>query len=317
MTDPVEAGAQNGVLESALRWHTATARPDCDWDAFTIWLEEDPAHRRAYAEVAELEAQLARQRFVLQQQLRDVPVPTSRRWWSGAAAAAVLLAALFIGWQRLPWHAPAAREYVARGETLPVAMEAGVKFTLAPGSRIRVSGGHQEQMDLTGTAYFDVPHDPGRTLRIAAGGYVVRDIGTRFEVSSAGGELKVAVAEGAVAVDLPGAAQQVRVAAGQLLLVSGAPLRAEYASIAGDDVAGWRAGRLVFHNEPLTLVAAQIGLHAGQTVTVDEAIAQRRFSGVLTVGDGSQLAARLGEIMGLAVQVHGNVVHLAAADTLR
>jgi transmembrane sensor len=315
MTDP-ESGAQSGVLESALRWHGATAQQDCDWDAFTIWLEADPAHRRAYAEVAELEAQLVRQRSVLQQQLRDVAAPTSRRWWSGAAAAAVLLAALFIGWQSLPLHAPAAREYVARGETLPVNLAAGVKFTLAPGSRIRVSGGHQEQMDLTGTAYFDVPHDPRRTLAIAVGGYVVRDIGTRFEVSGAGGELKVAVAEGEVAVDLPGAAQHARVVAGQQLLVSGAPLRAEYASIAGDDVAGWRAGRLVFRNEPLTLVAAQIGLHAGQVVTVDEAIAQRRFSGVLTLGDGSQLAARLAEIMGLTVQVRGNSVRLAAADTL-
>ncbi|HXC58664.1 MAG TPA: FecR domain-containing protein [Steroidobacteraceae bacterium] len=317
MTDAVESGAQAGVLEAALRWHAATVNADCDWDAFTLWLEADPAHQRAYAQVAELEARLAQQRPVLQQQLREAPAPGSRRWWGGAAAAAVLLATLFFGWQRLPLNASVAQDYVAGGEALAMALDAGVKVTLAPGSRIRVSGHHQEKMDLTGTAYFDVPHDPGRTLAIVAGGYVVHDIGTRFEISSAAGELKLAVAEGEAAVDLPGAEQQVRVAAGQQLLVSGAPLRAEYASIAGDDVAGWRAGRLVFHNEPLTLVAAQVSLHAGRAVTVDEAIAQRRFSGVLTVGDGSQLAARLGEIMGLAVQVRGNAVHLAAADSRR
>ena len=317
MTDPVDSGAQGGVLEAALRWHAATVKADCDWDAFTLWLEADSAHQQAYAQVAELEARLARQRPVLQQQLRDVAAPSGRRWWGGAAAAAALLVALFMGWQHLPLHRAAVQEYAAHGAALPVRLAAGVQLTLAPGSSIRVSGQHQQQMDLTGTAYFDVPHDPGRALAIVAGGHVVHDIGTRFEVSSAAGELKVAVAEGEVSVDLTGASQQVRVAAGQQLLVSGAPPRAEYASIAGDDVAGWRSGRLVFHNEPLTLVAAQIGLHAGQAVTVDQTIAQRRFSGVLTVGDGSQLAARLGEIMGLVVQVRGNAVHLAAADTER
>lgn len=317
MTDRVETGAQDGVLEAALRWHAATAHPGCDWDGFTSWLEQDPAHQRTYAEVAELEAQLAGQRPALRAQLREAPAAARRRWWGAAAAAAAVFAALFMGWQRSPWNAPAVREYVARGELLPVGLQGGVRFTLAPGSRMRVSGRHQEQMDLTGTAYFDVPHDPARTLAIAAGGYVVRDVGTRFEIDSAGSELKVAVAEGEVAVDLPGAAQKVRVTGGQQLLVSGAPLHAEYASIAGDEVAGWRAGRLVFHDEPLTLVAAQLSLHAGQAVTVDASIAQRRFSGVLMVGDGSQLAARLGEIMGLVVQVRGNAVHLSAAVSQR
>ena len=51
--------------------------------------------------------------------------------------------------------------------------------------------------------------------------------------------------------------------------------------MAAEDVAGWRDGRLVFRNEPLSLVAQQIGRHAGVTVTVDPVIADRRFSGVL------------------------------------
>jgi ferric-dicitrate binding protein FerR (iron transport regulator) len=73
----------------------------------------------------------------------------------------------------------------------------------------------------------------------------------------------------------------------------------------------------VFRNEPLSLVAGQIGPHAGVTVAVDPAIANRRFSGVLAIGDGSQLVARLGEIMGLAVVPRGAVVHLSAVDSRR
>jgi transmembrane sensor len=68
----------------------------------------------------------------------------------------------------------------------------------------------------------------------------------------------------------------------------------------------------VFRNEPLSLVAGQIGPHAGVTVAVDPAIADLRFSGVLAIGDGSQLVERLGEIMGLAVEPRGDAVQLSA-----
>jgi len=187
----------------------------------------------------------------------------------------------------------------------------GTRIELAPGSHMIVSGRHREQIALEGSAYFDVPHDPSRQLVVRAGDYAVRDIGTRFEVFGAGRELKVAVAEGNVTVALPGGGDA-RVAEGQQLIVAGLPAVAEYASIAPEDVAGWRSGRLVFRNEPLSLVAGQIGPHAGMTVSLDPAIADRRFSGVLAIGDGSQLVARLGEIMGLAVEPRGDTVHLSA-----
>jgi transmembrane sensor len=114
-------------------------------------------------------------------------------------------------------------------------------------------------------------------------------------------------------VDLPGGAGSVQVNAGKRLLVSGESPVAEYASIAATEVAGWRDGRLVFHNEPLSMVVQQIGPHAGVNVTVDAAIAARRFSGVLAIGDGSQLVSRLEEIMGLVGQREAADVHLSAA----
>ena len=195
-----------------------------------------------------------------------------------------------------------------------MALADGTRIVLAPGSHMVVSGRNQDQIQLEGSAYFDVPHDPSRELVISVGDYAVRDIGTRFEVFGAGRNLKVAVAEGNVTVGLPGG-RDTRVSEGQQLIVAGEPPVAEYASIAAEDVAGWRSGRLVFRNEPLSLVVGQIGPHAGVTVAVDPAIADRRFSGVLAIGDGSQLVERLGEIMGLAVQPRGDAVQLSAVDT--
>jgi len=313
---------EDEVMQAALAWHAATLRGDCDWDAFTRWLEQETAHQAAYADVALIEDRIARHRPALQQSqavLQDQVDRAgarrrSRPWLAAAMAAGVLGVALMLGWNRLPFSSPSGIEYQTLAATRPVALADGTRIVLAPGSHMMVSGRNQDQISLEGSAYFDVPHDPARTLVISVDGYVVRDIGTRFEVFGAGRNLKVAVAEGSVTVGLPGG-RDTRVSEGQQLIVSGEPAVAEYASIAAQDVAGWRSGRLVFRNEPLSLVAGQIGPHAGVTVAVDPAIADRRFSGVLAIGDGSQLVERLGEIMGLAVEPRGDAVQLSAVGT--
>jgi transmembrane sensor len=308
-----ESGLADGVLQAAQAWHAATQRGDCDWDAFTTWLEEDAAHPQAYAQVAALEAQLEQHRPALRAQLgQNGPARKRRAWPVAMAAALVLGVAVALTWNRMPFRAPPPQEYTAQAGMLQIPLGQGVQVTLASGGHIRVSGPHRERVELTGMAYFDVAHDPQRTLYVMSGGSVVRDIGTRFEVFGSSGMLMVAVAEGSVSVDLPGESPDARLVAGQRLMMSGTPLRAEYASIAAGDVADWRTGRLVIHDEPLSLVAAKISVYSGTSVTVDPAIAARRFSGVLVTGDGSQLATRLAEIMGLAVQPRGDAVHLAA-----
>jgi transmembrane sensor len=320
MTDSFDNPAHDeAVMQAALAWHAATTRGDCDWDGFTGWLEQDPAHQQAYADVALLEDRIARHLPALQQ-AQTVAAPArrtrSRRWLAAALAAGILGVTVMLGWNPLPFTSPAAQEYQTLAAAQPVALADGTRIVLAPGSHMVVSGRNQDQIALEGAAYFDVPHDPARELVIRVGDYAVRDIGTRFEVFGGGRELKVAVAEGSVSVALPGG-RDARVVEGQQLVVSGEPAAAKYASIAADDVAGWRSGRLVFRNEPLSLVAGQISPHAGVTVAVDPAIAGRRFSGVLAIGDGSQLVARLGEIMGLAVQPRGDAVYLSAGDAGR
>lgn len=307
------------IMEQALRWHAATARDDCDWERLTQWLETSPLHQRAYDEVALLEDRIARQR----QQLRDaagIAAPSrlrasrrSRGWWSFAAAASLVIAVLIAG-RPLLFRTGGEEIVVAEaGSSRAVLLDGGVQVVLAPGSTLQISGRHDRRIRLDGAAWFDVPHDPRRELLIEAGPYQVRDIGTRFEMLSAAGQFKVAVAEGELSVVLPGLAQPASVRAGQHLLVAGSPPIAEYGDVAAEDVAGWRTGRLVFRNEPLSMVAAQLGRHAGVTVTVDPSIAQRRFSGVLVIGDGSQLVSELGGIMGLSEQRAGSVVHLSAA----
>jgi transmembrane sensor len=317
----MDGSTDEQVMQAAIRWHESSARGDCDWDAFTAWLEADPAHQQAYADVALVDDQLSRHRAALAAETQREPrarmhQPPSRlrRAWPVATAAALAAFAVVLGWPLLPVARLSPQDYQASAAApRDIVLEDGSHIVLAPGSSLRVSGRRQDHVDLEGVAYFDVPHVPGRTLVVAAGGFAIRDIGTRFEVFSGGHELKVAVAEGSVTVDLPGGAGSLQVPAGKRLLVTGRKPVAEYASIEGRDVASWREGRLVFHDEPLSMVVQQISPHAGLAVTVDSTIAARRFSGVLLIGDGSQIVSRLEEIMGLAARRDAAAVHLSAA----
>jgi transmembrane sensor len=310
-----ERDGDEGVLQAALRWQESIARGDCDWEAFTLWLEADVAHQQAYDDVALLDDQLLRHRTELQHKALAAGKlrPLWRTWTAAALVAVLAVIALWVALPLQPFAGLRAQSYQAStAQSRSIVLDDGSQIQLAPGSSVRISGWRQNRVDLRGAAYFDVPHDPQRTLVVTAGEYSIRDIGTRFEVVSAEHALKVAVAEGSVLVDLPGGSGSAQVNAGNRLLVSGASPVAEYETMASDDVAGWRNGRLVFHNEPLALVVQQISAHAGVAVTVDAAIAERRFSGVLVIGDGSHLVSRLGEIMGLAMVHEAAGVHLSA-----
>jgi transmembrane sensor len=308
MNGPVEQPDEDVMLQAA-RWHAAASRPDCDWQLFTEWLEASPRHRDAYDEVALLEDRIAR----LAPALAELPArQPRRRVWLAAAMAAGLVLFAVLGYRALsPQLLGRPRMLAAAAHaTNAVVLDGGVKVLLAPGSTLAVSGRHDSRLVLGGDAWFDVPHDPRRELVIDAGGYQVRDIGTRFEVVSAGKVLKVSVAEGDVGVVMPGRDAPVPVHEGQRLLVAGDPAIAEYGAVAAADVAGWREGRLVFRNEPLSVVAPQLARHSGLAVTVDPLIAQQRVSGVFSIGDGSQLVAQFAQILALGTEMDGAAVRL-------
>jgi transmembrane sensor len=297
------------LLLQAGRWHAATSRPDCDWQLFTEWLEASPRHREAYDVVALLDERVARLAPAL---AARVPSQPRRRPWLAAAMAAGVVLFAVLGYRGLsPLVVGNPRTLAAAAHaTNSVMLDGGVQVVLAPGSTLAVAGRHDSRLTLTGDAWFEVPHDPRRELVISVGDYQVRDIGTRFEVVSAGKVLKVSVTEGELGVQMPGRDSTVPVRAGQRLLVAGDPAIAETGAVAAADVAGWREGRLVFRNEPLSVVAPQLARHSGLAITLDPLIAQQRVSGVFSIGDGSQLVAQFAQIVALRTEPDGAAVRL-------
>lgn len=307
------------ITEAAARWHGLQGGDEMDWDRFTLWLEADPRHRAAFDGIALLDADIESQRLPIIEHLNSRmhgAQRTTRSWLGGmvaGVAAAAAAVALFVGLPRADHHAAVMTVRTQRGQTREVALRDGSRVTLGPASRLSVGGSDQNRLEIAGSAYFDIPHRPGRDVAIKANDLTIHDIGTCFEIDAGGSGTRVSVGEGAVAVSSAGVSGSVTVAAGRSLLLVRSGTSAQVASIRASDVASWRRGALVYEAAPLTLVADDISRYAARPITVDPAIAARRFSGVLSIGDGSKLAADVAAIMALRARPVGNGVRLESA----
>lgn len=139
-----------------------------------------------------------------------------------------------------------------RGQQLEQDLPDGSRIALDAQGRaeLRYYAGRREVALLAGSAFFSVAADAGRPFVVEALGARVTVVGTRFEVAVGdAGELRVAVEEGHVQVQAPGAAQQ-DLHAGDALRWSPAD-GVERASSPGE-VAPWRSGWLDFRHVPLS-----------------------------------------------------------------
>ena len=302
------------IDEAAARWHLQ--QDDAlDWDGFTRWLEADPRHREAFDAIALIDARIDEALPTLRRMVReDAETPVLRRRhrpyrWAiagSALAGAAALGVIFLPGSRPP--SPAIYR-TAPGEVRDVRLADGSSVALSPGSVLGASqrGG---PVTLNGSATFDVRHDPGRLLVIRAGGYEIRDIGTRFDVAISGAILRVAVTEGSVAVRSLTADGEVQVSAGKVLTAidpRSAPVITPIGTMA---TGGWRSGRLVYDDVPLGLVVADITRSTGRRVLIDSTSAKRRFSGVLATGSRDKMVGALSELTGLRKRAEHDAIRL-------
>jgi transmembrane sensor len=113
--------------------------------------------------------------------------------------------------------------HVPFGSKYELTLPDGVQVTLNAGSTLRypiTGAGHQRRVELTGQAFFNVPHDPQHPFIVETGGRQIEVLGTQFAVRNYPGESlqtvilqkgKVKVHSGKQIVELhPGQEAQVR-----------------------------------------------------------------------------------------------------------
>lgn len=297
----------------AARWHLAQANDDMDWTAFTEWLEADPRHREAYDAIALLDARIDAARPMLSRLLAtDSERRAHRVPWAWTAIAAVFVAAIAIGiglMDTRPGRMPDTAAYrTPIGQPRDLRLADGSVAMLAPGSVLRVSPSRDVAMTLDGKAFFDVRHDPVHPLVVRAGGYEIRDVGTRFEISTSDGMVRIAVAEGRVMVRSPKATGEIEVTAGKALTLAGSTGAAEMRPARSESIGAWRRGALVYDDVPLALVVADIARSTGHPVTVDRIAARRGFSGVIAPGSREAMVGALSEMTGLKTRTDGDAI---------
>ena len=305
--------ASDGTIqEQALDWAVRAGDPAfADWEAFTLWLEADPAHARAYDEVTAAvtdAAGLAAASGPANDDIVEEYAPalqaaqagSGRMWLGGAVAACVALVGavwMFQGERRDLYTVE-----TALGETRAVTLDAGTRIELAGGTTVVFDRRDHRFAQLDkGQALFTVRHDEANPFAVRVGDKQLVDIGTVFDVRHDDEGLSVAVSEGAVQFDPSGA--DVRVSPGEVLRSTAATY--SVSKIAPAQVGEWREGRLTFEAASPAEVAAQLKRATG----IDYAAApggSGAVSGSILIAPLRKDPAAIGPLLGLSVEAQAN-----------
>jgi transmembrane sensor len=300
------------IREQAVAWAVRTGEPAFeDWDAFTAWLEEDPAHARAYDEVLAAVADAAEALPPLPPaQNDDEPsFPTRRRRWLGGAIAASVAVVVALGvWQARP--ATYAIE-TAPGEVRVVELDGGDRIALAGASRIVLDRRNPRTASLEqGQALFTLDHDPDAPFTLSVGEDTLVDVGTIFDVRHTPEGMALAVSEGAVVFNP--ARQNVRVSPGQRLTSATGSDQYRLSAVPAGEVGEWREGRLTFQDTRLEDVALDLSRLTGVEFTVAAPSADRRVSGSLVIDPVRRDPRALSALLGVAVRHNGEAWEIGA-----
>lgn len=303
-------------LEAAIAWTIRLRHGSAgDWQAFTAWLEADPAHLPAWEQVSLADDELG---ALPRHKARPAAATTpprgggaSRRWVLGGGLAAALAGVVAVV------TLPGASTYAV--ETAP-----GVRrsVVLADGSRLDLNGGTKLVLDRAnprfarierGEALFTIVHDAARPFEVRAGRAVLQDLGTVFDVVHEQGTLRVAVADGAVMYNPAG--ERVRLDPG-MKLTDGPGGRVLVGAVDPATVAGWKIGRLSYTATSLAGVAADLSRNTGVPVVATPAVARRSFTGVIMLDpDREVLFGRVAALMGVRAVRAGDGWTLTEGDS--
>ena len=301
------------MREAAHAWRVLMADKPSDDDRrnFKLWLDERPEHRAAYARATTLWRAMGALDLERRRQRRSrIAV------WAGGAAAACFAALLIVTPhnQRLEEEPASRRLQTAQGELRTITLDDQSEVTLGGDSEIRITYSSAERRAslVRGDAYLDVAKDTSRPFLVRAGGIEIRVVGTAFSVRQSGNGTAVEVSEGRVRVSGASAhaSKKERDDTSEAMLTAGQTLRANLrgelsvaGTVAADNVAAWRTGRLIFNGTPLRDVVRTLDRYSasrielGYTPRDSEAI-----SATLRADDIDASLAMLSEIFGLQVE---------------
>lgn len=288
-TPEAELVHDDPIVDEALEWFARLRNETADAQtraAFERWRAQSPRHAQEYRD---LEAMWGSTSFrQATESLRDhrleapreAPPRVARRWIARAAAV-VLLAmgasqypALMLRWQ--------ADYSTDAGDRRMVRLPDGSTMILDTASAVAVDfeGGRRQVRLLEGRAFFDVKHDPDHPFRVAGRFEETEARGTAFSVRSGEDEDRVILERGRVDIArLARRADHVDLAPGEKVVATKDALSAVTTLDPGDDLA-WLDGRIIFEDQPLSHVLAELRrYYKGAVLVMDHRIDRQLVTG--------------------------------------
>ena len=285
--------------EAALDWLVRTNDPDFDgWDEFTTWLEASPVNADAYHRLAASEAEM-----LPLVEVRDSPIERPDRRFGQRRLAAAASVAIFVAAATavvVPRLTPVEHSTGA-GEIRTIALGGTDQLVMNGDTRLALSGWDRRTVQLEqGQVLLRLRDAEQGKVELVSGDLQLIDVGTVFEVARDGTDTRVLVSEGAVIADPTGA--QLKIAAGQRLdTEDGAQvLKATPADVSS--VGSFESGQLVYLDEPLENVVADLRRSAGIDISADPSISGRRFSGTLSIREVRRDPQSLGPLLGVSIE---------------
>jgi transmembrane sensor len=318
------------TLDQAVEWRLRLESPhvgEADWLAFDAWLSEGPEQAAAFDSALKVAADVRAAAGSLRATAAVIPFPKAavappkprrRGLYAGlAAAAAALVAVLAVP----AWQAARPTVYETRaGERRTVTLKDGSRVDLNGSSRLAVRYPRGERLaTLDGEAVFDVAKDPEHPFLITAGDRQVRVVGTQFDVRRREGRLSVVVARGVVEVapvrDAVG--PTLRLTAGHRLdHIEGAG-DGQVSAVVAEEALGWRTGRLIYRNAPMSDVVADLNAQFERPITLSDGAGDLRFSGVLLLDDQTAVVRRLSQLAPISSTATQNEIVLRSVAPAR
>ncbi|WP_018901022.1 FecR family protein [Rhizobium sp. 2MFCol3.1] len=273
MHDPIgksqqaSANASRSAAEWFARLLDDSATPN-DLADFRAWLEADPSHAAAYADI---------ERLWLGAGMvpdRSEPVRLSRRKLLKTGGALLVVASSALATAAYMRPLPADFR-TGKGETRTVTLPDGSTAELSTASAISLAYTATQRVVtlVEGEAFFTVASDSSRPFVVSAGTLKTVALGTQFSVSEEDDRIIVAVAEHSVRVSSPFEATEVQ--EGQSVVFANDRISKPSETDVGSRLS-WRDGKLVFISTPLEdAVRALSKWRRGKMIVMDSGLARR------------------------------------------
>ncbi len=280
---------------------------------FEAWHARSPIHQAQFRDVERfwqtldgLTGQVTREKHT--STLGDFVTRGAPAWasglqshWSAIAATFLIVVTTMLLWSTLTGRLSDYKTAPGEQKSVPLADGSTVFLNTHSAFSVNLSE-HRRSLTLTqGEALFEVAHDIERPFEVIADGWIVRAVGTTFNIDRRADKITVTVIDGAVrllhdndAWDIP---VGYRVAYDKHHIVN------ELESVDVLKITEWRTGEFSFTDMPLTVIVEELNRYRpGRIVIATASLQDLRLSGSVSLDDPDHSLKMLQKVLPFRVQ---------------